>query len=208
MDCPDSVTVVRVAFYGDSIVTGWRGISAPELRWSSIVASELGWQELNVAMDGLGFVRWRGPDKTNAGEPLGVLGDVLASDADACIVALGCNDAVLVHEMRDEVETAIARDLDLLLDRFHSNNVIVMDLYSKFADEHPPGWRAVRGLLEGAVLARGLSLTPGLSQAIRLDLSLLCDDQVHPNDQGHAALAQAALPHLRRALGNCSCRCP
>jgi lysophospholipase L1-like esterase len=200
--------MVKVAFYGDSIVTGWRGISAPERRWSSIVASELGWQELNVAMNGLGFVRWRGPNKTDTGAPLGALADVLASDADVCIVALGCNDAVLVHEMRDEVKTAIDRDLRLLLDRFRRNNLIVMDLYSKFADEHPPGWRAVRGLLEEAVHEQGLSLTPGLSQAIRLDFSLLCGDQAHPNDQGHAALAQAALPHLRRAVVNCSRRCP
>jgi hypothetical protein len=85
----DNVDVMNVAFYGDSIVTGWRGISAPDRRWSSIVASELGWRELNFAMNGLGFVRWRGPDKTHTGEPLGLLADVLASDADACVVALG-----------------------------------------------------------------------------------------------------------------------
>ena len=119
-----------VAFYGDSIGTGWRGISSPDCRWSSLVCAELGWRELNHAVDGLGFVRRRGPDRTHTGEPLGVLAEVLASDADACVVALGANDSMLVAERHDEVRAAVARDLDLLVHRFGTRRLAVLDLYS------------------------------------------------------------------------------
>jgi len=50
------------------------------------------------------------------------------------------------------------------------------------------------------VRAHGRTLVPGLENAVRLDPALLCDDGLHPNDAGHAALAAAVLPHLRRAL--------
>ncbi|MGZ4571845.1 MAG: SGNH/GDSL hydrolase family protein [Blastococcus sp.] len=188
---------MKVAFYGDSIVTGWRGISSAERRWSSIVSAALGWQELNIAVDGLGFVRWRGPDRTHSGEVLGVLTDVLDSDADACVVALGGNDSVVVADLHDGVRTAIERDLAMLVDRFGRHRVAVLDLYSPFADEKPPGWRAVRALLESAVHEHGLHLVPGLTDAVRQDPGLLCADGVHPNDAGHAALASAVTPHLR-----------
>lgn len=192
---------MKVAFYGDSIVTGWRGISSPDCRWSSGVASRLGWQELNFAVNGLGFVRWRGPERTHSGEPLGLLADVLASDAEACVVALGANDSVIVAEMPAQVRMAIERDLSLLLDRFGSERLVVMDLYSTFADNYPPGWRTVRELLGTVARSHGLELVPGLTDTIRMDLALLCSDEVHPNDEGHAALARAVTPHLRHAFG-------
>ena len=191
---------MKVAFYGDSIVTGWRGISSVERRWSSLVSATLGWHELNIAVNGLGFVRWRGPDRTHSGEALGILADVLDSDADACVVALGGNDSVVVADLHDEVRTAIERDLAMLVDRFEHDRLAVLDLYSPFADVKPPGWRAVRALLESAVRAHGLRLVPGLADAVRQDPALLCADGVHPNDAGHAALAAAVTPGIRPAF--------
>lgn len=185
---------MKVAFYGDSIVTGWRGISAADRRWSSLTSAALRWHELNMAVNGLGFVRWRGPDRTHSGEVLGVLTDVLDSGADACVVALGGNDSVVVADLHDEVRTAIERDLALLVDRFGRDRLAVLDLYSPFAAEKPPGWRAVRALLETAVHGQGLRLVPGLADTVRRNPELLCADEVHPNDAGHAALATAGDP--------------
>ena len=196
--CPGrGSAALRVAFYGDSIVTGWRGISSPGRRWSSLVSAALGWRELNVAENGLGFVRWRGPDRTHDGTPLGLVADVVESDAEACVVALGGNDSVVVADLGPEVRAAIERDLDVLLDRFGAGRLAVMDLYSPFADVYPPGWRRVRGLLEEAAGARGLQLVPGLTDAVRADASLLCEDGVHRDDAGHAALAATVTPQLR-----------
>jgi lysophospholipase L1-like esterase len=191
---------MKVAFYGDSIVTGWHGISATSRRWSSIVSATLGWHELNLAANGLGFVRWRGPDRTHSGDALGLLTDVIASPADACVIALGGNDSVVVADLHDEIRVAIERDLALLLDRFGRERVAVLDLYSPFGEMKPPGWRAVRALLETAGHANGLELVPGLTDAIRRNPQLLCPDGMHPNDAGHAALAAAVTPHLRSAF--------
>ena len=189
-----------VACYGDSIVTGRRGASSPDRRWAARVCAELGSSERTHAVDGLGFVRSRGPGRTHTGEPLGVLADVLASDADACVVALGVNDSVIVAERHDEVAAAITRDLDLLVQRFGTGRLAVLDLYAPWADTRPPGWRTVRGLLDAAARTHGRTLLPGLADAVRADPALLCADGVHPNDAGHAALATAVLPRLRDVL--------
>ncbi|MGN7191730.1 hypothetical protein [Curtobacterium sp. MCBA15_004] len=129
-----------VVFYGDSIVTGWRGISSPNKRWTTIVSERLGWRELNLAINGVGFVRRRGADRTDDGEALGLLPD------------------------------------------------------------YPPGWKAVRQILQEETHRVGLRLVPGLATAINRNDALLCSDGVHPDDAGHAALADSIEPHLRAAL--------
>ena len=189
-----------IAFYGDSIVTGWRGISTRNKRWTTIVSDRLGWCELNFAINGVGFVRRRGADRTDDGEALGLLSDVLASGADGCVVALGGNDSVIVLGREDEVRAAVARDLEALVQHFPDGALAVLDLYSPYGVEYPPGWRAVRQILQEQTLRVGLQLIPGLGTAIKHDAALLCPDGVHPNDAGHAALADSIEPHLSTAL--------
>ncbi|WP_420367085.1 SGNH/GDSL hydrolase family protein [Curtobacterium sp. L1-20] len=190
----------RVAFYGDSIVTGWRGISATNKRWTTTVSESFGWCELNVAINGVGFVRRRGGDRTDDGEALGLLSDVLASGADGCVVALGGNDSVIVLGREDEVRAAVARDLRALVQHFPDGALAVLDLYSPYGSDYPPGWKAVRQILQEETHRVGLQLVPGLATAINHDEALLCPDGVHPNDAGHAALADSIEPHLRAAL--------
>jgi lysophospholipase L1-like esterase len=189
----------KVAFYGDSIATGWHGISATDCRWTSLVSKYLGWTELNFAIDGLGFVRRRGPGGIDDGTPVGLIADITGSDADACVVALGLNDSVIVHDHQEQVRAAIARDLRRLKSRFGSA-LVVMDLYSRFAGDHPPGWRKVRQLLTDEAARVGLELTSGMPTVINDDTALLCPDGIHPNDAGHAALARSVAPHLQAAL--------
>ena len=43
----------------------------------------------------------------------------------------------------------------------------------------------------------GLVYVEEFRLAVNGSLDLLCDDEIHPNDAGHAALAQAILPTLR-----------
>lgn len=195
-----AAVVPTVAFYGDSIVTGWRGISRTENRWSTIVAKRLGWGALHFAIDGVGFVRRRGIDRSDDGATLGLLSDVLASGADACVVALGVNDSVIVLGREDDVRAAIARDLEALHGRFPSGRLAVLDLYSPYGTDYPPGWRAVRRILDEETRRVGLSLVPGLATAINRSPALLCSDGVHPNDRGHAALAAAVEPQLHSVL--------
>lgn len=191
--------MVQAVFYGDSVVTGWRGVD-PRDRWSAIVSSQLGWSELNIAADGVGFVRRRGRDRSDDGRPLGLLETVLASPADYCIVSLGFNDAVISRSHEQPLRRAIRRDLTLLTRRFGPGRLAVMDLYSPFSVDYPPGWLAVRCFLRTEAAQLGLQLVPGLTDVIREDPSWLHEDGIHPNVYGHAALAASAIHALERTF--------
>ncbi|WP_051191866.1 SGNH/GDSL hydrolase family protein [Microbacterium luticocti] len=205
-----------IAFYGDSITTGWRSITSPDKRWTARVCARYGWIERNHARGGMGFVRWRGERpaegemRQSTGEPLGLLRDVLESDAAACVLALGCNDSALIREGLDsgaqhwapQIRRAIRRDLDLLLDRFGHERLAVLDLYRLFppGDGEPPGWLGVRAELVPACADRGIPLidagAPALHDGLRFG-----EDGVHPNDAGHAVLADAIGPRLATHFG-------
>jgi len=213
-----------VAFYGDSITTGHRSISSPTKRWSARVSARYGWTELNCARGGLGFVRWRGErpaddaPREHTGEPLGLLADVLSSDAAACVVALGCNDSVLTRIDIDagerlwapQIRRAIERDLDLLLGRFGRERLAVLDLYRLFPvdtsalpaddDRLPPGWLRVRAELEPAATERGIPLIDATAAEIHRG-GCFGEDGIHPNDDGHALLAEAIGPRLAAHFG-------
>ncbi|QAY60111.1 SGNH/GDSL hydrolase family protein [Microbacterium protaetiae] len=205
-----------VAFYGDSITTGHRSISAPDRRWTARVSARYGWTELNCARGGMGFVRWRGerpsPDapREHTGEPLGLLADVLGSDATACVVALGCNDSMLTRiDIESErpvwaprIRRAIERDLDLLLERFGPDHLAVLDLYRLFPDDGtlPPGWLRVRAELAPAAAERGIPLLDAAAPDLHRG-GCFGEDGIHPNDDGHAILADAIGPRLRAHFG-------
>ena len=187
--------VVRVAFYGDSIVTGWRGISAIERRWTSLVSALLGWDEVNCAANGLGFVRWRGPGRTDTGEPLGLIDDVIAAEPDLVVVSLGTNDIVVAEHRGADVRAAMRRDLHLLSERYGTNRVLVLEPYwprVAFA----PVFEQVRSWLREATAAAGLTYLEGQASVVAGRAELLCADGVHPNDAGHAALAAFLGPRL------------
>jgi lysophospholipase L1-like esterase len=215
-DAGHETGAVKVVFYGDSIVDGWKAISSPERRWSTLVSEQLGWDELNVSRGGMGFVRWRSASRGEDGrrlhsaDELGLLADVLDSDADACVVALGGNDQMLLREdrlsgedrWRPLIAHAIERDLRMIVERFGAENTVVLDLYTWWAEgEESPGWRAARELLVGGGAVHGLDLVPGLRTPLVARPELLGADGIHPNDDGHAALAASVLPHLAHALG-------
>ena len=40
-------------FLGDSVTTGWRSLSHPRNRWTSLVCEHLRWREVNLAADGI-----------------------------------------------------------------------------------------------------------------------------------------------------------
>ncbi len=207
-----------VAFYGDSITTGWHSISSLDQRWTARVSARYGWTELNCARGGMGFVRWRGErpapgaPRAHTGEPLGLLAEVLASDADACVVALGCDDSVLVRDdiatgterWAPQIRRAIERDLDLLLDRFRRDRLAVLDLYRLFPPDGgglPPGWLGVRHQLLPACAQRDIPVLDANAPRLH-DGGCYGADGVHPNDTGHAILAEAIGPRLAAHFGS------
>lgn len=58
---PNAQPFPAALFIGDSVTTGWQAIEKPTQRWTSLLCQALGWREINLGIDGLGFFARRGP---------------------------------------------------------------------------------------------------------------------------------------------------
>ncbi|HEU4567020.1 MAG TPA: SGNH/GDSL hydrolase family protein [Marmoricola sp.] len=187
-------------FYGDSLVTGWRGTTRPEARWSDLVCERLGWREVPLAVDGMGYLRRRGPRDAQGQRPPSTTDTTLLDAAirlapDVVVVCLGINDVVLVDERPDDVHAGIRRDLSRLPGELPGVPVVVT-MYAP-SEELSAAASLVEGWVVDECVRSGLRYVQRFGRAVGGDPDLLCDDGFHPNDAGHAALAEAILPTLR-----------
>jgi len=192
-----------VVFYGDSIVTGWRGTTRPRARWSSLVSDELGWREVNLAIDGMGYYRRRGPrDATGERAPSAtdttLLDAAIRLEPDAVVVCLAANDIRFLPDHADEVRGAIERDLTRLREELSGRPVLVVTYYPVV--ELSPRGTVINGWIAETAERLGLHYVDAFRRVIDSNADLVCDDHTHPNDAGHRALADALLP-VCRALG-------
>lgn len=190
-------------FYGDSIVTGWRGTTTPDHRWPSVVCRRLGWRETTLALDGMGYVRRRGP-RDVSGVPTPSATDTTLLDAtirlapDVIVVCLGANDVEVVAADGEQVRSAISRDLTRLRSELPDTHVVVTT-YFPLAELSNRADRIHRWITDTS-RAHGLRYVEAFRRAIDGDERLLCDDGVHPNDEGHRVLADLMHPILGRLL--------
>lgn len=197
---PDARNFPTVAFLGDSISTGFRGLTHPRSRWTSRVCDELGWRETNLSINGMGFFRRRGQRPTvedtwaNTAEDTLLLDALLRAYPATLVISLGGNDAFLLAEHADEVRAAIFRDLSRVHEQQPDLPVVVAPFNgpARVSERFAP----VIGWIREACDASGHVFTDALMTAINDDLSLVCDDCIHPNDDGHARLAASILPVL------------
>lgn len=186
-------------FYGDSIVTGWRGTTVPRARWSSLVCDALGWREVTLALDGMGYVRRRGPrdatgERAATPDDTTLLDTAIRLEPDVVVVCLGANDLQLLPEGASEVEISRERDLSRLR-RELPDTPVVVTTYFPVAELSPRG-RWVEAGVVAACRRHGHTYVDAFRRAVSGDPDLLCDDRVHPNDSGHRALAEAIRPTL------------
>lgn len=190
-----------VVFYGDSISTGWRGISAPRARWTSLVSDELAWREVNLSIDGMAFCRRRGARPSAEQPPGDSADDTTLLDAAirlapaAVVVSLGANDSMLLQGNEDRIRRSIHRDLRRLRDELPGRPVVVAPFFSW--SQLPPKTGQIVAWEREAADEYGHLFVDALLTPIEADPSMLCEDGIHANDQGHRALADSILPHLR-----------
>ncbi|WP_436533039.1 SGNH/GDSL hydrolase family protein [Actinoplanes sp. HUAS TT8] len=197
---PQALNHPTVVFYGDSIVTGWKGTTHPRARWSSLLSDELGWREVNLSIDGMGFFRRRGPRAAvDRYEPSAtdttLLDAAIRLEPDAVIVCLAANDIRMLAEHADEIRGAIERDLTRLRDDLPGRPVLVVTYYAHI--ELSERGTLINGWIAEAADRLGLRYVDAFRRAIDSNDALLCDDGVHPNDDGHRALADAIRPICR-----------
>lgn len=189
-----------VAFYGDSITTGHRSISSPERRWSSLVCTELDWREVNIAIDGMGFYRRRGPRDadgklTNSADDTTLLDAVVRLRPDAVVVCLSANDLRFMDDMPDVIAQCTRRDFERLATELPGVPVVAVTYFPGTQLSH-------RGLgivanVENACKATGATYVDAFRHVVDANTALVNEDEVHPNDEGHRLLAEAILPTLR-----------
>ncbi|WP_350347460.1 SGNH/GDSL hydrolase family protein [Agromyces sp. G08B096] len=184
---------VVTAFYGDSYTRG-TGTSAPERRWSSIIAADRGWWEFNPSVDGLGFVNNR--DRLAGSDDLvdRIVG--LRPSPDVVIVTMGLNDAFSMPARADDIAAAIDADLDRFRDELPDARLIVVEPFW-YSDERPEAIERIIAWVEEAAERVDADHIPGASRWLEGHPEWMAADGIHPDDEGHAEIAR----RMDEALG-------
>lgn len=186
---------VRLGIYGDSISTGWRGTVTRSKRWTSIVCANLGLEEHNFAVDGLGFLRKRETEVF----PKHPLEMVIGVEPQIVLIALGANDYGYIPEEEDRLRNAMLTDMRRLGESLPESHVLVVEPYWPAAQEPPKGSRVFDMHGECANEA-GLPLIKGQRGIFGEDYRRHLhpeEGQLHPNDLGHERIASVMTVALR-----------
>ena len=184
---PNSDHFPTAVFLGDSITTGWRALSHPRNRWTSLVCEHQRWREVNLATDGLGFFARRGGhlpggQRSPSCRDTTWLEAVLRCEPDIVTISLGLNDAAFLPSQRELVGVPI-----IIAPYFPSLEV-------------GPRFQAIHRLVLEKATSLGLTSTDALSTAINGDENRLAIDQIHPDDAGHAQMARAMISFYAEIL--------
>ena len=193
---PNSDHFPTAVFLGDSVTTGWRALSHPRNRWTSLVCEHQRWREVNLAADGLGFFARRGGhlpggQRSPSCRDTTWLEAVLRCEPDVVTISLGLNDAAFLPSQRELVEQAIDHDLTFFSTRLRGTPVIVAPYFPSL--EVGPRFQAIHRLIHEKATSLGLSSSDALTTAINGDADRLAIDQIHPDDAGHARMARAMI---------------
>lgn len=183
-------------FLGDSVTTGWRAVTHPRNRWTSLVCEHLRWREVNLAADGMGFFSCRGGHLPGGGRSPSCrdttwLETVLRAEPDVVTVCLGLNDAAFLPSQLDLVTQAVDHDLSFLAARLRSTPVTIAPYFPALGVG--PRFGVVRRLVHERATELGLTSTDIMSTTIDGDTSKLSADGIHPDDAGHAVIARAMI---------------
>lgn len=185
-----SPSMKRVLVIGDSYSAGV-GASSTDNSWIGLVARHQGWQVSNMAIGGTGYLASpTGDDCLRPSCPAygAVLQNVDTRNFDLVLISGGRND---VGESARRVTAAIESSLSFAAARFGASRVIVSSAVWDSRDA-PPQVSVINRDIASVCQQRGLTYVD-LGEPLRDRPDFLTQDGIHPNDAGHAALADAFL---------------
>ena len=194
-----TVAVPTVAFIGDSYSAG-TGSSGYNSRFTTLVAAYEGWSSSSFASGGTGYLRSATSDKkTGCGaEHCPSYGEVIARvrnyDPTIVFVSGGRNDVGLPEA---EVERAIERFYSDLRTALPNARIIVTSPLWAYSTPPAELSNIQQFVRQAATSAHGTYLD--LGEPLVDNRALVSSDRVHPNNRGHAVLAQAMEVGLSRA---------
>lgn len=177
---PDDAPVV--AFYGDSYTAG-TGASDPSLRWSTRIAAERGWREVNPSVNGLGFVTNRDAQRGD------LVTQIIDVEPDVVIVTMGLNDVFSFDAASAAIERQISRDLTRLREELPDARLVVVEPFW-YTDERPASVDTIISWVRDAAEGVGADYIAGASHWIEGHPEWMALDGIHPNDEGYAAMAE------------------
>ncbi|MEU4384061.1 SGNH/GDSL hydrolase family protein [Promicromonospora sp. NPDC023805] len=189
-DRKDGATPPVALFVGDSYTVGQRS-SAPEKRWSTIVADDMGWTERNVADGGTGFVS-RHPDQGRLSY-VEQLRSVHPRGVDIVVIAGGQNDFPELSTTPAAVFSAVASTYEVAARRFPDAEIIAV------GPSTPWDIGLEARALDSAV--RAAADKHGATYVSLLDPDVVRDqyvdaDGTHVNDEGYAAIARRVVSQI------------
>ncbi len=172
-----------VAFYGDSYTLG-TGASEQSLRWSTQIALDRGWREVNPSVNGLGFVNNR-PSFADDDLPA----QIIAVQPDIVFVTMGLNDNFSYDRAADQIEQQIDVDLQRLTSALPAARFVVVEPFW-YTPERPESLEVIIGWVRAAAERYGADYIPGASEWIAGKDGLMAQDGLHPNDEGYALMTR------------------
>lgn len=174
-----------VAFLGDSFTQGG-GATTNADRWTTIVAREQGWIELNYGFGGTNY--------GTAGEQKGGkayynrLTDLVISDPDIVIVSSAGNF------LSAGQEKGITRTFEDLREALPDAEIYATAPFHR-AGEYPKAYSIFGVQIKDAVEAVGGKYLD-IGHPLGEDINLMHEDDIHPNDAGHRLIADAIADEL------------
>lgn len=171
-----------VGFYGDSYTYG-TGASSEQTRWSTVLSTQYGWEEFNPSVSGLGFMRKR--TLFGAGDLPSL---IIEQSPDIVIVTLGLNDNFTFDEYADELPGQILSDFERLATELPDAQLIVVEPFW-YKTQRPDSVDVIISWVSDAAAAVGADYISGASYWLTGHPEWMSEDNLHPNDAGHAAIA-------------------
>lgn len=178
-------------FVGDSYTVG-QGASSPEARWSTLVAEEMGWQELNVADGGTGFVTRR-PELERLNYPE-QLKSVKRNSVDVVVIAGGQNDFKSLRKNPTAVFDGVANTYALAARRFPDAEIISVGPSTPWVVALEA--RALDSAVRAAAADNGATYISLLDPNI-VEGKLVNKDGIHTTDAGNTQIAERVLATLQ-----------
>lgn len=175
----------KALFIGDSYTAGV-GASEPELRWTTLVSTELGWTEKNEGRGGTGYVKTSGVEGCGL-EHCPIYSEAIAASTtftpDVVIISGGRNDGQATEGYNAAVQGAISTAKK----KWPKATVVVTSpIWDD--DAAPQWWPTLVTTVREAAAASGATFLD-MGHPLQGNVRFVTEDGVHPNDAGHRAIA-------------------
>lgn len=185
-------------FLGDSYTQGF-GASAPTTKWSTLVANDAGWTEVNQGQGGTGYVTTAGV--ASCGQELcptypDRVADVIAASPDIVVIAGGQNDRWALGADPEFVHAAVNETFRLIREGLPNARLIAVG--PSTAEPATAMLTELDGWVQAAAGRVDAEYVSLLDPVVIRD-EMVVADGVHVNDAGHRAIADRVLATVLRA---------